>query len=337
VKDFADREKNFTSQGVMEGPVQDSVLGAEDVALATRAAWLYHAGGLTQSEVADKLGIAPAKAHRLIARATRAGLVRVFVEGPIGGCIALEEALSVRYGLSTCRVVPSLDEEGLPLRALGTAAAGLLREALERGQHRVIGLGHGRTLAAAVDFLPRTPAPQVRLVSVLGGLPRRISSGPFDVIHRVAEKTGAEAYLLPVPMIANTPADAEVLRRQRGVAETLALAGEATLVLAGIGAIAEGAFLPMVGMLDVTELRALSAAGAAGEILGRYFDAEGTPIATELHDRVIATHFSQLHGIVAVAGGEQKLAAIQAVLNSRLLAGLITDEPTARRLVDPST
>lgn len=318
----------------MEGVAQEAALfSGEDAALATRAAWLYHAGGLTQSEVAEKLGLAPAKAHRLIARATKAGLVRVFVEGPIGGCIAAEDELRHRFGLGFCRVVPALDETGLPLRALGIAAATFLRDSLERQTHAVIGVGHGRTLAAAVDFLPRVPAPNVRLVSLLGGLPRRISTGPFDVIHRLAEKTGADAYLLPVPMVANTPADGQVLRAQRGVAETLAMATDATLVLAGIGAVDEAAFLPMAGMVAPEEVRALRAAGAKGEMLGRYFAADGALIHTELHDRVIAVPPAAMRGLVAVAGGEEKINAINAVLASRLLHGLITDEPTARRLV----
>ena len=321
----------------MEGPVGETVLfSGEDAALATRAAWLHHAGGLTQSEVAEKLGLAPAKAHRLIARAAKAGLVRVFVEGPIGGCIEAEDRLRARFSLTVCRVVPALDEPGLPLRALGTAGAIFLREALERGDHAVIGVGHGRTLAAAVDHMPRVAAPTVRLISLLGGLPRRISTGPFDVIHRLAEKTGGDAYLLPVPMVANTPADAEVLRAQRGVAETLALATEATLVLAGIGAVNEAAFLPMAGMVAPEEVRQLRAQGAAGEMLGRYFGADGRPIDTELHDRVIAVPPTAMHGLVAVAGGAEKATAIIAVLRSGLLHGLITDEPTARLLVaDP--
>ena len=37
------------------------------------------------------------------------------------------------------------------MRALGTAAARYLREIFEGGEHRVVGVGHGRTLAAAVD------------------------------------------------------------------------------------------------------------------------------------------------------------------------------------------
>ena len=70
----------------MQSAVDQAGLGNwEESDLATRAAWLYYAGGLTQLEVAGKLGVAAAKAHRLIARATQAGLVRVFVEGPIGG------------------------------------------------------------------------------------------------------------------------------------------------------------------------------------------------------------------------------------------------------------
>ena len=38
--------------------------------------------------------------------------------------------------------------------------------------------------------------------------------------------------------------------------------------------------------------------------------------------------------IVAIAGGAMKVAAIRAVLASGLLAGLITDERTARAIVD---
>jgi DNA-binding transcriptional regulator LsrR (DeoR family) len=310
-----------------------AVLSGEETALATRAAWLYHAGGFTQSEVAAKLGIAAAKAHRLIARATQAGLVRVFVEGPIGGCIALENALCERFGLRLCRVVPGLDEVGLPLRALGTAAAVFLRELFERGEHRIIGVGHGRTLAAAVDLMPRVLALEAHLVSLLGGLPRRLSTGPFDVINRLAEKTGADAHLLPVPMFGNTAADSMVLRQQRGVAETLALAAKATVMIAGIGAVAEAAFLPAAGMIAPEEVRELRAAGAVGEILGRYFAPDGRLVATPLHDRIIALPPAALRGLVAVAGGQEKIQAINAVLRSNLLHGLITDEPTARQLV----
>lgn len=306
-----------------------------DFALAVRAAWFHYAGGMTQGDVARRLGITPARAHRLIARALRDGQVRILVEGPVGGCIALEAALIAEHGLGWCRVVPELDEPELPLSALGQAAASLLDGVLTRGEHAVIGIGHGRTLAAAVDHLPRRAASGVRFVSLLGGLPHLLSANPFDVIHRLADRTKAPAQLLPVPFLANTARDRAVLMRQRGIADTFAAAAAATLCLLGIGEVADDAFLPASNMVSREEGEALRRAGAVGEMLGHYFGADGAPIDTELHARVIAVPPESLRGreLVAVAGGRGKVEAVGAILRSRLLTGLITDEATARRLV----
>ncbi len=318
-------------------------VGEEDIALATRAAWLYHAGGLTQSEVAGRMGVTSAKAHRLIGRANRAGLVRVFVDGSIGDCIGHEAALSQRYGLTFCRVVPPLHDDGLPLRALGIAAAAFMRDTLEAGEQHVIGVGHGRTLAAAVDHVPRIDATGLRLVSLLGGLPRRNHANPFEVIDRLAEKTGSDAYLLPVPMFAASAKDRDVLRRQTGVSDALALAHQAGLFVLGIGEATSEASLSRAGVFSRDDLRLLHQAGAAGEALGYFYGADGKLVDTPLHDRVTGLSleaFAQAgrpRQIVAVAGGTGKENAIQAVLQSRSLTGLITDELTARRLVASAT
>ena len=139
-----------------------------EASLATRAAWLYFAAGLTQSEVADRLNIQSTKAHRLIARASREGMIRVFVEGPVAECVALENDLTQRFGLSFCRVAPDLGESDLPLKALALEGASFLRQILERGDDKVIGVGHGRTLAAVVEQMPQTPARDAQFVSLLG-------------------------------------------------------------------------------------------------------------------------------------------------------------------------
>ena len=133
----------------------------DDSSLAARAAWLHFAGGKTQSEVADWLNIPSTKAHRLIARANREGLIRVFVDGTVAECVALEGALKAGYGLQYCEVAPDLDDGTLPLRTLGIAGARYLRGILEHSRHKIIGIGHGRTLASAVEYLPRTPASDV--------------------------------------------------------------------------------------------------------------------------------------------------------------------------------
>jgi len=302
--------------------------------LAIRAAWLHYAGGLTQSAVAKRLGLPSVKAHRLIARAVADGVVKVSIDGEIVECAMLEDRLCARYGLGFCEVAPDLGEEGLPLRALGLAGAGFLRREIERGEDSLIGLGHGRTLSAAVQQLPRFDAGDVQFVSLLGGVTRNYAANPHDVIHRLAEKTGVAAYVLPVPFFANTADDRAVLLAQRGVREIFDASNRSTLKFVGIGTADADAQLVVTGMIEPEEIGEITAIGGVGEMLGHFFDAAGRVLETTLTARTLAV---DLDGppesrIVAIAGGAEKVGAIRAVLLSGRLKGLITDETTARIL-----
>jgi DNA-binding transcriptional regulator LsrR (DeoR family) len=121
------KQKNSNRQNRLEHQ-RKALQCDEEAALAARAAWLHFAGDKTQGEVAEILGLPNTKAHRLIAKARSEGLIRVFVEGPIAGCIELEEKLKSMYGLGHCEVVPNVDEGALPLRTLGKAGARYIRE-----------------------------------------------------------------------------------------------------------------------------------------------------------------------------------------------------------------
>lgn len=310
----------------------------DEASLAARAAWLYFVGGLTQSQIAERLQVQSSKAHRLIARANRDGMIRVFVEGPVAACVALEESLAARFRLGLCQVTPDVSADPLPLKELGLAGAAYLRGVLDREEHSVIGIGHGRTLAACLDLMPHTPAHDTRFVSLLGGLTRRFAANPFDVIHRIAERTGAEAYVMPVPFYANTPEDRAVLLSQKGLSDVLQLAREATLYLVGIGTPEHDASLVTSGMVEAREIEAVRRAGACGEVLGYFLDAKGRPVDTELTARTLSIPFAELKArhTVAVAGGRDKVRAIRSVLESGCLYGLITDEATARALLGPT-
>ncbi|OQM76369.1 sugar-binding transcriptional regulator [Manganibacter manganicus] len=305
-----------------------------ELSLATRAAWLHYAGGLTQAQVAKRLGLTSLKAHRLITKANHDGLVRIFIDGDIGECVELEQQLATAYSLSTCEVVPDLDHVELPLRALGIAGAQFLKREIERGEKMVIGVGHGRTLSASVEYLTRTSAGHIRFVSLLGGVTRRFAANPHDVIHRLAERNGAQAYVMPVPFVANTVEDREVLLGQRGISDVFELAGQADLMFVGIGTAEREASLVSTDMIEHSEIDEVKRQGGVGELLGHFFDGQGRPVETLLSDRMLTLPREQLQGrrIVAVAGGTVKTEAIRAVLKSGYLSGLITDETTARAL-----
>lgn len=306
-----------------------------DDSLALRAAWLHFVGGMTQSAVAKRLGLPSVKAHRLIAKAVADGAVKVSIDGDITECIDLENRLADMYGLDYCEVAPDIGEEGLPLMVLGHAGADFLRREIEHGDHEVIGIGHGRTLSAAVSYMPRVAASNVRFVSLLGGLTRNFAANPHDVMHRIAEKTGMPAYVMPVPFFANTAEDREVLLAQRGVTTVFDMGCRAELKIVGIGTVDAQAQLVTSGMIELSEVEEIANLGGVGEMLGHFFDASGQRLETALTARTIAASVenADMSRIIGLAGGISKADAIRAVLKSGRLYGLITDERTARALI----
>ena len=309
--------------------------GDEERSLAIRAAWLHYVGGLRQAEVAKRLGVPSVKAHRLIARAVAEGAVKVTIEGEIIECIELGEAICARYGLRTCEVAPDLEEDGLPLRTLGLAGASLLRRWLEGGEAMTIGVSHGRTLAEAVHSMPRIETKGIKFVSLFGGLTRNFAANPHDVMHLLAEKTGAPAYVMPVPFFANTAEDREVLLSQRGVAEIIEMGENAPLKFVGLGTVKPETQLVTSGMIEPAEIKAIDRAGGVGEMLGHFFDRNGQIVETALSPRTLSVSMDKARdqNIIALAGGPGKIEAIRAILRSGKLSGLVTDERTATALL----
>ena len=121
----------------------------EKLDLATRAAWLYYVAGNTQNEIAEKLQISRPVAQRLVAFAVEKNLIRVRVDHRIADCLSLAKALSDRYGLAMCEVVPiDGDAPEQVDRKLAVAGAQVMERYLLEEKPLVVSIGSGRTLKA---------------------------------------------------------------------------------------------------------------------------------------------------------------------------------------------
>lgn len=300
-----------------------------------RAAWLHYGGGYSQTDVAKLLSVTKVKAHRLIARANQDGSVKVSFDGDIAECVSLEMSVSKAFGLRYCEVVPDLNEPGLPTRALGIGGAAFLSREIANPANKVVGIGNGRTLSACIRNMSSMSPKDTRFVSLMGGLTRNFAANPHDVMHRLAEKTGAEAYFMPVPFFANSSEDRNIILAQRGVPEVMAMATQADLKIVGVGAVGADAQMVQAGMLSDQEMKEIRDNGGAGELIGHFFDKDGKQIKTPVSDRVLSVEIDGLRAgrTIAISGGEEKVTAIEAVLKSGLLDGLITDERTAKALL----
>ena len=159
-----------TSNGELAGTVETQTLhspkdrgaSTEDLRLALRAATLYYLDGLTQAEIAVRLGVSRPTAGRLIARAKANGLVRIEVVIPSDIRDDLhgeeERELEQRFSLTEAVVAGHGIDVGAPGRpaafaSVGRAAAALLMRRLTPND--VLGFTWGPEQVAVATSAPR--------------------------------------------------------------------------------------------------------------------------------------------------------------------------------------
>ncbi|WP_116085718.1 sugar-binding transcriptional regulator [Tropicimonas sp. IMCC34011] len=303
---------------------------------AARAAWLYYISGKTQDEIASVLGVSRQSAQRLVSQAMAAGMVKVRIDHPIAACLSLAERLKSELGLTMAEVVPTLPGEGGPLAAVASATSACIEEWLEREEPLVAGFGTGRTLRAAVEQMPRLACAQHKIVSLTGNISIDGSTAYYNVLFSLSDRVDAPTYPLPMPVIASSPEEREMIVGQKAIRRTMDLAGAAEVAFVGIGGVSEVAPLVLDGFLSRQDLDALRAAGAVGEILGRTYDSQGAEIGARAARRVTSMPLSELangRSVIAAATGTAKLPAIAGAIRGGLITGLITDEATATALL----
>ena len=303
---------------------------------AARAGWLYYVGGLTQDQIATELGVSRQRAQRLVSRAMAEGLIHVRLNHPIGACLDLEAELTRRFGLLRCRVAPSLGPGSDGVRAIGPAAAAELERFLRMPAPSVIGLGTGRAMRGMVDAVSPMDADQHRLVSLIGNIAPDGSASFFDVVMRISDKVRAPHYPMLVPVISPTPQENAAFHALGPVKKVVDLARAADVIFVGVGQMSNDAPLLKDGFVTRAELDEMQAAGAVGEVAGWVFDSRGIYLDVGTNTRTGGVRVAP--GLdrpsIGFAAGASKVPAIAGALKSRIINGLVTDEPTARALLN---
>lgn len=308
----------------------------QQIHLATKAAWLSYVGGYTQSQVAKKLNVSSAKAHRLIAFAHKQNIVKIFIEGEIVECVELEEQIVNHYKLSSCTVVPDLENESNDFKSIGVSGAAFLHNLLKAESNKVIGIGKGRSLSSVIDHLPPVQTRDLKFVSVSGGLTRKLSTNPFDVIHKIAEPTNAEAYFLPVPYMAKDSEEKKLLLNQSSVQQMLDFARTASIQIVGLGSIEENAHVHKTGLIEEDIWNTMVNQGAVGDFMGEFLDENGKPIQHQSNQLALGLTAEDIRGqkVVVIAGGKEKARAINAALKTKVITDLIIGETSAKKMVE---
>ncbi len=305
-----------------------------DLRLQLRAAWLYYIEGLTQQEVAERLGLTRLKVTRLVAKALERGIVKISVNSLGTIFPEVEESLCKKFGLRDAVVVVE-SEEGEPLyHLLALAASEWLIPRLTPDS--TIGLSFGRT----ISHLPLVFRPSRKIActftEVIGGLSNSMAGYPHtNIIAKMAELCGGKAEFLNVPTVVSSPNMRQMLIREKAVGEAFQKARDCQFLLTSVGEVSRSAPLYQQGFLSDADLGELRSRGAVGDVMGYFIAANGSPVPSPLDERLMGLELHEITRIpsrVLIAGGREKVTPIKAAIQSGLFNILITDWATAHSL-----
>jgi len=305
---------------------------------AARAGWLYYIAGKTQDEIAQMLGVSRPTAQRLVSLCRSEGLITFRMNHPIAACMELATRLTERFELVHCDVAPS--EGAWPDLSItaAEAAAVFIERQLRSRKAIVLAIGTGRTMRASVERVPAMNGSIHRLVSLVGHIANDGSASPFDALIKLSETVGAQHFPLLLPLYLPSADERDQLLSIDTVRRVHQLAADADVWLTGVSDLAADSPLAKERFLSRDELFELNRLAAIGEIGGWTFDREGrlTEGGTNLRVTSVAPQVGVTRPRICVASGARKLPPLLAALRGRIVNGVITDEDTARQLLELS-
>ena len=304
--------------------------------LCVRAAELYYEENKTQDEIGALLGLTRWKVGRLLTQARELGIVRIEIVHPRARKLSMERELCERFSLLDAVVVPSAADGSSAADRVAEAAADYLRAL--RPPPATLGVSWGRTLDSIAEHLPEGWARGVDVVQINGGvsLNRRAGTAASTAVV-IARTGGGQATLLPSPAILEHRETRLAIEADRTVAGVLERAAGASAYLYSAGVADASSVLVDSGYLSPEDVAELVSRGAVGDVVGRYIDADGNIVDNELDGRTVGVSLAQLRSAalaIAVISGGPKQAIARAVISSSLCSVFITDEATAKAVLD---
>jgi len=303
---------------------------------AARAGWLYFIAGHTQDEIAKMLQVSRASAQRLVSLCLAERLITFRLEHPIAACMELAARLKDRFDLVHCEVVPTDPASPQATAGIAERCANLLDVTLRAETPVIVALGTGRAVRAAVERVTPIERPNHQIVSLVGTISADGSASFFDTVGRLADRTGARHYPMPLPFLMASEDERNRMVRIEPIAKVKAIAAKADLRLIGIGQMDQKAQVHVDGFVTREELFEMMRLGAIGEVTGWAYDAKGKLIKGGTNRRLtsIPPEMPAQATTIGAALGQAKVPAIRAALLGRLVNGLISDEATARAILE---
>lgn len=296
--------------------------------LMAKVAWYYYMEDMTQQNIAEHLGMSRMRVIKLLEKARKTGIVQFQIRSNQSKRLNLERELVQKFNLKDTYIVPTNPNKDEINETIAKGAAMYIGNRIT--DNCFINFGYGDTPSKTLNHLASNVDCAVSYVSLTGGVHYYLPNAQSNIFS-------AKLYLMPSPLIASSQEMAEAIKNETSIQEISNMTKLASMTIVGIGAMNDNATIIKSGILSQNDFLLLGMKGAVGDILSHFIDKNGNLIENEYESRLISTSLStikELDNVIGVAAGENKIPAIRAALIGGYIDVLITDEDTARNLIE---
>lgn len=327
----------------------------DDLVRMTRAAEMYYREERLYKEIGDSLGCSPTEVGRLLKEAAEHKIVEIKINPQHRPKI--KESLMNRYKqLRDIRISPTFPDPEKTREALANEGAKFFDEIVIRDNITsplTVGISGGRTIHRMIESVKSKPR-HIRILP-LTGIWRDLQINYVDsgaLVHSLWAKCKdmADAFWFPIEPLTGDSKSGRVSERRKAVLElrkgylknrqireVYEEANNVDLALIGVGPVRQlSATIQQLSSIHIT-YEYLTSRGAIGIAGGVWYDKNAKAVVPDFFLSVPLSSFQRLSRkktkrVVIVAGGKDKVDAIEVLLKHRVCNVLITDSQTASLL-----
>lgn len=305
------------------------------------AAMLYYKEGLTQNEIALRMGVSRATVVNYLRLAREMNIVDIRVNGTSFSTSNLSKELRDKFALKDIYIAdysPPDDTAGnhasLVNQHVARVGAMALHDIVQPGE--VLGVAWGETIHFLAEEVPRQKIDNLTVCQMIGSMKSPLISTAESCAIRISSRFGADCYTLHAPAVLTTPELAEALRNEPIIKSQLARFDEFDRTVFSVGNCDANTHIVQTAIASKADFDWYKSQGAVGVLCGRFIDVDGNHIEGSMDDRMIGITLAELRRKASgtlVAGGPSKLRAIQATLAGGYVSHLVIDNETAQQLM----
>lgn len=311
-------------------------IAREDERLLVRIAWACEIEGLTQADAATQFGITRLRVNKALAEARSRGLVRIYIDSDYSPCAQAESDLKRIYKLDDAHVAPVFDRSSQIKELIGSSLGNYLSRVLTRPEVQTFGIAWGSTLNTAMRYIRPMNRPDLEIMSAMGCVMRASDVNIIESARVLANLCNAQKSYFTAPLYADNSKSRNTLLKQSVFSDMLERIKSVDALAMTVGDASALSDMIRDGLPQSVTVNQLVKAGAVGDVLGYYLDANGRRIKHEINGCVVGMELEDLQhipNVILAAGGKHKIRIVKALLKRGVINTLVTDQLTAKALL----